>query len=79
MLKVKQKKNTFFQKKKLEILKLFVDGHIKDVTLESKIEHKTETVYANTININDQDLLLQIYTEGISVIDISKQGKRKLL
>jgi hypothetical protein len=49
-------------------------GHIKDITSTSSIEFDTETVHANTISIRGYNLLLQIYPNGLSIIDIGSQG-----
>ncbi|CEP08235.1 hypothetical protein [Parasitella parasitica] len=46
------------------------DGHIRDITLSSRIELNTETVYASSVTVNDYHLLLQVHSTGFSVIDI---------
>lgn len=53
---------------------LFLDGHIKDITSSSGVEFDTETIFASTIPARDLKLILQIYPQGFSIIDIGKQG-----
>lgn len=54
------------------------DGHIKDITATSRIEFDTETIHANTIQVDNYKLLLQIYPSGLSIIDIGSQGNNHI-
>lgn len=53
---------------------LVLDGHIKDITSTSGVEFDTETIFASTILVRGIKLILQIYPEGLSIIDIGSQG-----
>ncbi|KAI9473854.1 MAG: mono-functional DNA-alkylating methyl methanesulfonate N-term-domain-containing protein [Benjaminiella poitrasii] len=51
------------------------DGFIKDITATSNINIYAETIYADTITIQKHKLLLQVYSQGLSIINIEGQGK----
>lgn len=53
-----------------------LDGHIIDITSLSSIETSTETVYASSLTVNGYNLMVQVHSTSLLIIDI---GSNKVL
>jgi hypothetical protein len=46
-----------------------------DITQDVNLDNSVNTIYAETISVNNTTLLLHVYPEALSIIDLESKGK----
>jgi hypothetical protein len=46
-----------------------------DITQDVNIDNSVNTIYVETISVNNTTLLLHVYPEALSIIDLESKGK----
>jgi hypothetical protein len=52
-----------------------IDDDMADITQDVNIDNSVNTIYVETISVNNTSILLHVYPEALSIIDLESKGK----